>query len=150
MRRRRALSLSVGLVTALVMCGVFFQEHAAGQRGQRPAVSSPAAAPSFVSYPLSASGQAYGAIDGHHLWQYVKEQSDIARHYRDSGHPQFWGRIVGTSSDVEDVDWLLKKYREIGLTDTHSQPVLLFHPQWSGDSWDVSVTGGGRTTKLTS
>ncbi|MGH9144444.1 MAG: M28 family peptidase [Vicinamibacterales bacterium] len=140
----------MGLVTALVMCGVFFQEHAAGQRGQRPAVSSPAAAPSFVSYPLSASGQAYGAIDGHHLWQYVKEQSDIARHYRDSGHPQFWGRIVGTSSDVEDVDWLLKKYREIGLTDTHSQPVLLFHPQWSGDSWDVSVTGGGRTTKLTS
>jgi hypothetical protein len=151
MRRSRGLALSVGLVAALGICGFFFQEHAAGQRGQRPerpAVSS--AAPSFVAWPLSATGKAYGAIDGKHLWQYVKEQSDIARRYRDNGHPQFWGRIVGTSSDVEDAEWLLKKYREIGLTDTHSQTVSMFHPQWSGESWEVTVTAGGKTTTLTS
>ena len=41
---------------------------------------------------------------------YVKEQAEIARR-RDRGHPQFWGRIAGTSSDVESAEWLLKKYQ---------------------------------------
>jgi hypothetical protein len=63
------------------------------------------------------TAKTYGTIDGKHLWQYVKEQAEIAEHYRDQGHPQFWGRIAGTSSDIEDVDWLMKKYRHIGLTD---------------------------------
>src|SRR5207249_10199114 len=100
--------------------------------------------------PLPAADQAYGVIDGKHLWQYVKEQADIAERYRDQGHPQFWGRIAGTSSDVEDVQWLLKKYQQIGLTEAHSQTVAFFQPQWAPASWDVTATVGGKTIKLTS
>lgn len=119
-----ARSASVGLVAALVLCGQFHRARAAAP--------------------------AYGTIDGQHLWQYVREQADIAERYRDQGHPQFWGRIAGTSGDLEDVQWLLTKYRQAGLSDVHSQTIAFFDPQWVPDSWEVTATGAGTTMKLTS
>lgn len=38
----------------------------------------------------------------------------MSRRYRDSGHPQFWGRIIGTEADAENGRWLLEKFRTIG------------------------------------
>jgi hypothetical protein len=148
MRRTRALSVSVGLVAALVMSARVYQTHATGQSAPQPARSS--SAPVFVGWPLPATGKAYGTVDGKRLWQYVKEQGDIAERYRDQGHPQFWGIIAGTSGDAEDAQWLLKKYQQIGLTDARIQDVALFHPQWAADSWDVSVTAGGKSVPLAS
>jgi hypothetical protein len=104
----------------------------------------------YVGWPLPATGKAYGTIDGKHLWQYVREQADIAERYRDQGHPQFWGRIAGTSGDLEDAQWLLSKYQQAGLTDTHSQTVAFFGPQWVPQSWEVTATAAGKTMKLTS
>ena len=123
MPRTIALSLSTSLVALCVLFGGFYHVHAAGQN-------------------------AYSTIDGNHLWQYVREQADIAERYRDQGHPQFWGRIAGTSGDVDDVQWLLAKYRQAGLTDIHSQTVNFFDPQWVPESWEVSATSGGKTVKL--
>ena len=144
MRRLTALSISVGLVAvALVWCSSEYLARAAGQNGQR------LSAPVYIGWPLPATGKAYDSIDGKHLWQYVKEQSDIAERYRDQGHPQFWGRIAGTSSDVEDVQWLLGRYRQIGLSDVHAQTVAFFHPQWAPDSWEVTAKTAGKTMKLT-
>jgi hypothetical protein len=138
----------MGLVAAFVLCGRLYQARAAGQPAQQS--TSTSSAPVYVGWPLPATGKAYGAIDGKHLWQYVKEQAEIAERYRDQGHPQFWGRIAGTSGDVEDAQWLLKKYQQIGLTDTHSQTVVFFHPQWAPESWEVTATAAGRTSTLPS
>ena len=140
--------MSVAVIVALVMCGRLYQENVAGQRA-RPAASPPSA-PVFLSWPLPETAQAYGTIDGKRLWQYVREHGDIAERYRDDGHPQFWGIIAGTSGDAEEAQWLLKKYEQIGLTDTHIQPVAFFHPQWSAESWDVAVTSEGKATALAS
>jgi hypothetical protein len=118
MRRINALLVSVAVVAVFVMGSRVYQANAAGQR-ERPATSS--SAPVFVGWPLPATGKAYGTIDGKHLWQYVKEKGDIAERYRDQGHPQFWGIIAGTSGDVEDAQWMLEKYQQIGLTDTTSR-----------------------------
>jgi len=101
-------------------------------------------------YQTAAPPTPYTTIDGKHLWQYVREQADIAERYRGQGHPQFWGRIAGTSGDVEDVQWLLAKYRQAGLTDTHSQAVAFFDPQWAPESWEVAATAAGKTVTLTS
>jgi len=38
---------------------------------------------------------------------------------------QFWGRIIGTSADAENQQWLLKKFTEIGLSDVH--PAVVRH-----------------------
>jgi Peptidase family M28 len=144
----KAVSISLGLVAVCLLGSRWYETEAVAQRPQRPA--TPPAAPQFLAWPLPATAKPYGTIDGKHLWQYVKEQAAIAEHYRDQGHPQFWGRIAGTSSDVEDVDWLMKKYQQIGLTDVHSQTVNFFHPQWAPDSWEVTATAGGKTLPLTS
>jgi hypothetical protein len=148
MRRMRAGSAAVGLVAALLLFGRLSQTNAAGQRAQLPA--TPSSAPVYVGWPLPATGKAYGRIDGKHLWQYVREQADIAERYRDQGHPQFWGRIAGTSGDLEDAQWLLTKYQQAGLTDTHSQTVAFFHPQWVPQFWEVTATAAGKMMKLTS
>lgn len=103
-----------------------------------------------LHWPIPAADAKYGAIDGRHIWQYVVEQAGIAEHYRDNGHPQYWGRIAGTSADTEDAEWLQNKYRQAGLTDTRIQPVALLAPQWSARSWNVALSAGGKTVELSS
>jgi hypothetical protein len=58
----------------------------------------------FIRFPLPPGQEAYGNIDGKRLHQFVVEQANISRKYRDAGHPKFWGRIIGTSADAEDID----------------------------------------------
>jgi hypothetical protein len=71
----------------------------------------------------------------------------MSRRYRDHGHPQFWGRIIGTEADAENGRWLLAKLKAIGLADVREQPFDL-PPQWMPQSWSVSASGGGKTLAL--
>ena len=139
-------TVSILVVSAafLVLVGHFRQVAAAGTGTEQPANPGP----DYLHWRVSAGK--YAAIDGKHIWQYVVEQAEIARHYRDNGHPQFWGRLAGTTGDVEDAQWLLDKYRRIGLTDTHLQTVNFFAPQWSPRSWSVVAAGGDKPIPLVS
>ena len=101
-----------------------------------------------LDWPLLPSEQQYAAIDGQHLKQYVDDQTAISRRYRDHGH-QFWGRIIGTDADAENAQWLMEKFRNIGLTDVHEQPFDL-PPQWMPQSWSVEASGGGKSLALQS
>jgi Peptidase family M28 len=103
----------------------------------------------LLEWPLPAAEQAYGRIDGKHLYLYVEEQAAISRRYRDQGHPKFWGRIIGTSADSENAAWLANKFKSSGLGDVRIQPLDL-GPQWFPERWEVTVTGGGRTITLDS
>jgi len=144
----KAVVISVSLVASAALCDCLYRSVAAQERPQQTDGSG--SAPVFVPWPSPAAGKGYGTIDGKHLWQYVKEQADIARRYRDHGHPQFWGRIAGTSGDTESAEWLQKKYQSIGLTDTRIQHVAMFLPQWTATSWDVAAVAGGKTISLKS
>ncbi len=90
---------------------------------------------------LPKGAEAYAGIDGKHLWNLVEEQAKISRDYRDAGHPQFWGRIPSTSGDEADVQWLLGKYKQIGLSDARAQTINYFQPQWMAKSWSVTLNG---------
>jgi hypothetical protein len=103
----------------------------------------------LLEWPLPPGGQAYAKIDGKHLHQLVEEQAAIARRYRDQGHPKFWGRIIGSSADAEGAEWLANKFKTIGMSDVHIQPLPL-DPQWFPQQWNVTVTGGGKTITLES
>ncbi len=118
--------------------------------GDWQATAADASNADYLNWAVPAADAKYSAIDGKHLWQYVVEQARIAERYRDEGHPQFWGRLAGTSGDVADADWLLGKYKQIGLTDAHLQTVNFFNPQWSGKSWSVTATADGRAMPVTS
>ena len=104
---------------------------------------------SLIEFPLPKGAEAYGSIDGKRLHKYVVELAGISKRYRDNGHPQFWGRIIGTASDTETNEWLAGKFRTLGLSDVRIQPLDL-PPQWIPQSWDVTMTGGGKTMKLSS
>jgi hypothetical protein len=93
------------------------------------------------------SEQAYAAIDGKHLKQYVEDLTAISRRYRDHGHPQWWGRITGTEADAENAQWLLQEFRNIGLSDVHLQSMDL-PPQWMPQSWSVTASASGKTVEL--
>jgi hypothetical protein len=136
----------VSLIASLLLCSG--QATAQGTPGSQ-AVGSPSASEPSRG-PVSAGNQRYRSIDGKRMWQYVVEQAQIADRYRDSGHPQFWGRIVGTSGDVADAQWLLNQYRRIGLTDTRLQTIRFFAPQWSARSWSITLTAGAKTAQLAS
>ncbi len=128
-------------------------EAMAGQPAQSPATRSSAASEGpladYVRWPVLPDNEKYASIDGKSLHRYVVEQANISRRYRDSGHPQFWGRIVGTSGDVESIKYFVDKFKAIGLSDVHEIPLNLA-PKWFADSWEASVTAGGETIKLVS
>jgi len=148
LRTFSALVLFAGLAVASMIVPRFTPTSAARQDAHPPATSSPA--PVFLRWPLPATAKAYSTIDGTRLWQYVQEHGDIAERYRQQGHPQFWGIIAGTFGDADESQWLLGKYKQIGLADTHIQTVALFHPQWAPESWEIVATGDGASTPLTS
>jgi hypothetical protein len=94
--------------------------------------------------PLPPGEGRHAAINGKHLHGYVAEQAAISRRYRDQGHPKFWGRIIGTSADAESAQWLAAKFKAIGMADVHTQAFDLA-PQWMPESWEVSISSGGKT-----
>jgi len=116
-----------GLVTAIVAAALAGSPAAQNPDGTRirsaPAgpVEPPHRRAAEVGWRLAPSEQAYAAIDGTHLKTYVSELTAMARRYRDNGHPQYWGRIIGTTADSENAEWMMEKFRRIGLTDVHVQ-----------------------------
>jgi hypothetical protein len=104
---------------------------------------------SYLSWLLLPAEQAFLSIDGKHLKQYVEDQTAISRRYRDHGHPQFWGRITETEADAENAQWLLDKFRKIGLSDVREQSLDL-PPQWVPESWSVVASASGKIVALES
>jgi len=123
----------------------------AAQRGRGPA---PAPVPvfklddNFLNWRLLPSEKAYEAIDGRRLLTYVSDLAAISRRYRDNGHPQFWGRIIGSAADRDASAWLQEKFKQIGLSDVHEDPIDLT-PQWFPQSWSVTAAAGDKTLSLT-
>jgi peptidase M28-like protein len=154
--------MAKGFVTAIFVWAAFMVAGPSSQtqtppktKPARTSAARPAATPTsatadeYLQWPLPPGGQAYGRIDGKHLHTFVVEQAAISRRYRDAGHPKFWGRIIGTSSDAESGEWLAAKFKALGMSDVHIQPFDL-QPQWIPQSWDVAVTGAGKTLRLES
>src|SRR6185312_2809262 len=130
----------VSVATGLLLGFVATQQPGLAQQMQRPrsTIAQSLRPPAFplsrvenalIEFPLPKGEQRYAAIDGKKMHKYVVELADISRRYRDAGHPKFWGRIMGTSSDVETNEWLAAKFKTIGLMDVRTQPIDL-PSQW--------------------
>src|SRR4029079_11609946 len=159
---RKTIWLLFTLIVLIVLATVFGRAQAPAGRGAQPSAAAPAAgrgAPPpppvavfkledhFLQWRLLPSEKQYESIDGKRLMETVRAVTALSRKYRDSGHPQCWGRIIGTSADAENQQWLLKKFTEIGLSDVHLQSFDMV-PQWMPQSWEVIATGAGKTLTL--
>src|SRR5437773_7291087 len=133
---------SIGLVIP-VLCVAGLSAQTQTGRGARP-TEPPHKRAAEVGWRLAPAEQPYASIDGEHLKKYVEEQTAMSRRYRDNGHPQFWGRIIGTDADAENARWLMDRLKAIGLADVHEQAFDL-PPQWLPKSWSVTLAAGGKT-----
>jgi hypothetical protein len=147
---RKLLSFAVGaafvLATVLIASMVPTLQQ---QPGPAPAPADDLADEALLRWPLPAGAEKFAAIDGKRMHRDVVAQAQISRRYRDQGHPKYWGRIIGTSSDAESAEWLAGRFRAVGLSDVRIQPFDLA-PQWTPQTWDVSVTIAGKTIRLDS
>jgi hypothetical protein len=139
-------ALAAALVQAQGRGAPAGQPTAAAGRGARAAGEPAHKRTAEIGWRLSPSDQTYASIDGAHLKQYVEELTAMSRRYRDRGH-QFWGRITGTEADAENAQWMLAKFKQIGLSDVREQTLDL-PPQWMPQSWSVVASGGGKTLNV--
>ena len=141
---------TLSAMTAAMLGAVLFAQNPDGTRA-RTAPAGPTEPPhtrsAEVGWRLAPADEKYGAIDGARLKDHVRELTAMARRYRDSGHPQYWGRIIGTTADTENAEWLMQKLQQIGLSEVHEQYFDL-PPQWMPKSWSVAVSSGGKTVAI--
>ena len=135
----------VVVVLAAAMSRIAGQEERGGDR-RRGAISTLPAS-TELAWPTPASAKAYESIDGQRMKGYVDELAAISRKSRDAGVAQ-WGRIAGTKSGAETQAWVTAKMKQVGLEVQVKD--LPMRPQAIPRSWDVSVTGAGKTLKLSS
>ena len=135
--RKRIATLTGGVCLCLV-------SFAAAQEAVGPRLYDIEEA--YLRWPLPDGLEQYGTIDGVHLKGYVREITAISRRSRDRGE-QYWGRIPGTASDKETQEWLVTKFREIGLEEVRVQEFAL-SPYWYPTSWEVVVSGAGSVVPL--
>jgi len=102
----------------------------------------------YVGTPLPASEEKYRSIDGVRLKGWVNELVNISRRYHNAGH-QYWGRITGTESDTQTQQWLVERFKQLGLENVRIQQHDL-PPQWLPGPWELAVSGRGRSVKLES
>jgi Peptidase family M28 len=146
---RKETSRTLWVVAALLLTSGYSRAQAPGaapQADARPPADPPHQRSGDVGWRLAPEDQKYAAIDGARLKQYVADQTAISRRYRDAGH-QFWGRIIGTSADAENAQWMQDKFKQFGLSDIHEQMFDL-PPQWMPQSWSVSASRSGKTVNL--
>jgi hypothetical protein len=147
MRTSRIGAVTLAVTAAAVAVGGTQRPAPLRLPAPEPAAATYTLDTAFLEWPLPRGGEAYAAIDGRILHAYVADQARISRRYRDQGHPQFWGRITGTSGDAESAEWLAGHFRRIGLTDVRIQPIDL-PPQWMPQSWTVTATSGTTSLQL--
>ena len=154
---RRPSMRGIALWCGLAVCIASGQDSTAQQASLTPQPGAvtpraelyPKLEEAFLRWPLPEGAERYVALDGRRMHRDVVEQALISRRYRDTVHPKFWGRITGTSSDRESAQWLAAKFETIGMSAVRIQPLDL-EPQWMPQTWEVVVTGAGKTVRLES
>src|SRR5579863_6014972 len=111
MRRNCSHLVAISATFALLATPLTFAQDPPRQRVPQ---SPPHHRPNDIGWNLAPEDQKYAAIDGNHLMGFVKDQTAISRRFRDSGHPQYWGRITGTDADAENAQWMMSKLKAIG------------------------------------
>ena len=94
----------------------------------------------LLDWPLAPENAKYASISAASLKRDTYTISGFSRAYRDSGHPQFWGRLIGTSGHDAMSSWLDAELRKLGLQ--MSSVRLDVPPQVFPERWTVAVTSG--------
>jgi hypothetical protein len=102
----------------------------------------------LLDWPLAPENGKYAAIDVADIKRDTHTISGFSRAYRDGGHPQFWGRLIGTSGHDAMSGWLDGEFRKLNLQ--MSSVRLDVPPQIFPERWTVAVASSRGPQVLTS
>ena len=102
----------------------------------------------YIRFPLPPGEEAYADVDAFKIKALIGEITAISRKSRDDGN-QYWGRIAGTPYDRMTQDWVIAKFKRLGLADIRRQEVAM-RPLWYPTTWGADFTVAGKTTVLKS
>jgi hypothetical protein len=102
----------------------------------------------LLDWPLAAENANYATIKAADLKRDTYTIAGFARTYRDSGHPQFWGRLIGTSGHDAMSSWLDGEFRKLGMKMLSVRLDVV--PQVFPEHWTVGVTSSKGPLALTS
>jgi hypothetical protein len=113
-----------------------------------PNPNHPQAEADYLWWQLPPGEEQYARIDGYRIKEDLQEIVAIARRSREDGN-QYWGVIAGQPYHDQVREWIGSQFERVGLQNVRHQ-IYDLDPQWVPQSWEVSVTAGGRTVVLES
>ncbi len=102
----------------------------------------------YIRFPLPAGEEAYADVDPMKIKATIGEITSISRKSRDDGN-QYWGRIPGTPYDRMTEEWVMGKFKALGMQDVRRQEIDM-RPLWYPTAWSAEITAGGETVALKS
>ncbi len=102
----------------------------------------------YIRFPLPPGAEAYADVDAKKIKAVMGEITAISRKSRDDGN-QYWGRIPGTPYDRMAQEFILGRFKQLGLKDIRRQDIAM-KPLWYPTAWSAEFTVDGRATALKS
>jgi hypothetical protein len=102
----------------------------------------------YIRFPLPKGAEAYADVDAFAIKATIGEITSISRKSRDDGN-QYWGRIPGTPYDRMTEDYVMDRFKKLGLKDVRRQEIDM-RPLWYPTAWSAEAIAGGKTVKLAS
>src|ERR1700687_4811585 len=87
----------------------------------------------YIRFPLPQGAEAYADVDALKIKAMIGEITAISRKSRDDGN-QDWGRIPGTPYDRMMQDWVMSRFKALGLEDVGRQEISM-HALWYPTAW---------------
>src|SRR6185295_18999332 len=102
----------------------------------------------YPRFPLPPGNEAYAHVDGLKMKKVLGEITAISRKSRDDGN-QYWGRIPGTPYDRMTEEYVMERFKKLGLQDVRRQDIDM-RPLWFPTSWSAEAMISGKPVKLAS
>src|SRR5271165_7133310 len=87
----------------------------------------------YIRFPLPPGEETYADVDAMKIKATIGEITAISRKSRDDGN-QYWGRIPGTPYDRMTQDWVMSRFKALGMQDVRRQEIAM-KPLWYPTAW---------------
>ena len=103
----------------------------------RKAYAEPALPPLRLRLP--DADDPYTDIEGEEIHASIEEIVRITVDQRPAG-ARYWGRIAGSAAERATAEYVAERFRDFGLTDVRTEPVV-GGAQWWPNDWSVTLVG---------
>ena len=91
----------------------------------------------YIRFPLPPGEQAYAGVDAKSIKATIGEITAISRKSRDDGN-QYWGRIPGTPYDRMMQDWVMNRFKGLGMQEVRRREIAM-KPLWFPTAWAAEL-----------